>query len=178
MKKKIIFLDADGTLWYPKKTKRTEKPHWVYHDPLTKDNYLEHLTLAPKVRRTLKVLKDRGIYLVIVSAHPHTQEIAQAEMKEKLDYFQLTELFYSYQISISSDPADKAIIIMNMLEALDLKKDDALMVGDSYLYDYKAAKDAGVDALFIENPVSEISEPRPNDLKSVKEISDLLDILE
>lgn len=28
--KKIIFFDGDGTLWYPKKTKWTKKPHLIY----------------------------------------------------------------------------------------------------------------------------------------------------
>ena len=31
--KKVVFFDGDGTLWYPKTTKRTAAPHWVYLDP-------------------------------------------------------------------------------------------------------------------------------------------------
>ena len=57
MKKKIVFLDGAGTLWYPKATKRTQKPHWIYHDPETKDNYLEHLELTPRTKETLELLK-------------------------------------------------------------------------------------------------------------------------
>lgn len=57
---KIIFLDGDGTLWYPKATKRTQKPHWIYHDPETKDNYLEHLELTPKTKEALEYLSGKA----------------------------------------------------------------------------------------------------------------------
>ena len=59
MKKKIIFLDGDGTLWYPQKTKRTQKPHRIYCDDKIKDNYLEHLELTPNTKETLQDFKDR-----------------------------------------------------------------------------------------------------------------------
>jgi hydroxymethylpyrimidine pyrophosphatase-like HAD family hydrolase len=81
MKKKIIFLDGDGTLWYPSTTKRTQKSHWIYNDPLTKDNYLAHLQLTPKIKETLTALRLRGILLVVISANPHTKEIALQEIK-------------------------------------------------------------------------------------------------
>ena len=48
------------------------------------------------------------------------------------------------------------------------------MVGDSYNYDYMAAKDIGVDALWIENTVSRLPEFTPGDLKSIKELGELL----
>ena len=41
-------------------------------------------------------------------------------------------------------------------------------------FDYLAAKNIGVDALWIENPVSKIPEEIPNDLRSVKELSEML----
>ena len=30
--KTIIFFDGDGTIWYPKNTKRKVAPHWIYSD--------------------------------------------------------------------------------------------------------------------------------------------------
>jgi hypothetical protein len=36
MNKLIIFFDGDGTIWYPKATKRKVKPHWIYSDPKKK----------------------------------------------------------------------------------------------------------------------------------------------
>jgi phosphoglycolate phosphatase-like HAD superfamily hydrolase len=178
MKKKIIFLDGDGTLWYPKSTKRTEKPHWIYHDPLTKDNYLEHLELTPKTKETLKKFRDMGMYLVVISANPYAEDIAVKEIKERLKYFGLTDLFYSCRASEGSDPLGKPAIMLNIIKELGLEKDDAVMVGDSYFYDYLAAKDAGIDAFYIENIASKMPDIIPSDLQSIHEVSDLLDILE
>jgi len=178
MKKKIIFFDGDGTLWYPKVTKRTLKPHWIYRDELTKDNYLEHLELTPDAKETLELLHKRGIYLVVLSANPRTDEIAVQEIKERIDYFGLSSLFYSYRASEGSDPRGKAAIILEVIKELGLKKEDALMVGDSYFYDYLAPKEAGIDALFIENEVSKMPDVAPVNLQSIKELGDLMPILE
>ena len=177
MKKKIIFLDGDGTLWYPKKTKRTEKPHWIYHDETTKHNYLEHLELTPDTKETLEKLKLKGLYLVVVSANPYAEDIAIAEIKERLEHFGLVSLFHSVRSSLGSDPQGKAGVMLDVLAALKLEKQDALMVGDSYFYDYMAAKDIGIDAFWIENSVGKVPEVLPADLQSIKEVSDLLKIL-
>lgn len=178
MKKKIIFLDGDGTLWYPKATKRTQKPHWVYHDIATKDNYLEHLELTPRTKATLEMLHRKGVKLVVISANPYSEEAAINEIKERIDYFGLTDLFYTCRSSQGDDPNGKVAVILETIDRLGLAKEDALMVGDSYLYDYLAPKEAGVDALYIENNVSEMPDSIPKDLQSIKEVSDLLDILE
>lgn len=177
-KKKILFLDGDGTLWYPKATKRTRKPHWIYHDPETKDNYLEHLELTPKTKETLEYLSEKGLYLVVLSANPYAEDIAIKEIKERLAHFGLVSLFYTYRSSEGNDPNGKASIILEILDTLGLEKQDALMVGDSYFYDYLAAKNIGVDAFFIENSVSKMPDEIPQDLQSIKEIHELVDILE
>lgn len=178
MKKKLIFFDGDGTLWYPSSTKRSQKPHWVYHDPTTKDSYLEHMELAPNVKETLLELREGSVTLVLVSASPYSVEVANEELREKLEFFGLLELFHSYRSSPGDRPEGKGALILEILELLHLPKNDALMVGDSYLYDYLAAKDVGIDALFIENEYAKMPEEIPNDLKILKEVSDLLDILE
>ncbi|MEK7538977.1 MAG: HAD hydrolase-like protein [Patescibacteria group bacterium] len=178
MKKKIIFLDGDGTLWYPKKTKRTEKPHWIYHDLETKDNYLEHLELTPKIKETLEALNVSGICLVVISANPRAEDIAIKEIKERLEHFGLVSLVHSVRSSLGSDPKGKAGVMLEVLKVLNLNKEDALMIGDSYSYDYMAAKDVGIDAFWIENPAGKVPEVMPSDLQSIKEVSDILDLLE
>lgn len=177
LKKKIIFLDGDGTLWYPKATKRTQKPHWIYHDPTTKDNYLEHLELTPHTKETLEVLSEKGIYLVVLSANPSAEDVAIKEIRERLEYFGLASLFYTYRSSSGDDPNGKASIMLEILSSLGLNKEDALMVGDSYFYDYLAAKNIGIDALFIENNVSKMPEEIPQDLRLIKEVYELLDVI-
>ena len=178
MKKKIIFFDGDGTLWYPKATKRTQKPHWIYHDLTTKDNYLEHLELTPGTKETLEMLAVKGVKLVVISANPYPEEVATKEIKERIDYFGLTDLFYAYRSSPGDDPNGKVGIILEIITMLGLTNEDALMVGDSYFYDYLAPKEAGIDALYIENKVSKMPDPMPEDLQSIREMSDLLNTLE
>ncbi len=178
MKKKIIFLDGDGTMWYPKATKRTQKPHWIYHDPETKDNYLEHLELTPKLKETVEKLTERGIYLVVISANPYAEDVAIKEIKERLGHFGLISLFHSCRSSAGDNPEGKAEIMLEILTDLGLEKSDALMVGDSYFYDYLSAKNIGVDAFFIENTISKMPEEIPGDIQTIREVSDLLDILE
>jgi phosphoglycolate phosphatase-like HAD superfamily hydrolase len=129
MKKKIIFFDGDGTLWYPKATKRTQKPHWVYHDKRTKDNYLEHIELTPGTKGALEWLYDKDIRLVVISANPYDEEIAVKEIKERIDHFGLGNLFYSYRASKGSDPLGKVSPMLGLIKQLGLNKEDALMVG-------------------------------------------------
>lgn len=174
MSKKIIFLDGDGTLWYPKKTKRTEKPHWIYDHPDTKDNYLEHLELTPGVEKVISELKSMGMFLVVISANPREESVAVEEIKTRLKHFNLDENFLLVRSSPGDDQDGKAKIILEVLTDLDLEKQDALMVGDSYKYDYLAARQIGVDAIWIENPVSTLPEELPTDFKSIKELPDLL----
>jgi phosphoglycolate phosphatase-like HAD superfamily hydrolase len=178
MKKKILFLDGDGTLWYPSSTKRTQKPHWVYHDEKTKDNYLEHIELTPGTKEALELFHKKGLYLVVVSANPYDEETAVKEIKERLNHFGLSELFYACRASEGNDPNGKTAIMLEIIKELGLKKEDALMVGDSYFYDYLAARESGIDAFFIDNAVSKMPETIPSDLKSISEVHDLIGILE
>lgn len=178
MKKKIIFFDGDGTLWYPKSTERTKKPHWVYHDAATKDSYLEHIELTPKTKETLESLHKKGMKLAVISANPSQEEIAVKEIKERIDYFGLSDLFYDYRSSPGDDPNGKVAVMLEILDELGWTKEDALMVGDSYFYDYLAPREAGIDAFFIENEVAKMPESTPVDTQSIKEISDLLYVVE
>lgn len=178
MKKKILFLDGDGTLWYPSTTKRTQKPHWVYYDEKTKDNYLEHIELTPGTKEALELFHKKGLYLVIISANPNSEQAAIKEIKERLDHFGLSELFYACRASEGDDPKGKTVIMIEVIKELGLTKRDALMVGDSYFYDYLAAKENGIDAFFIENEVSKMPEVTPKDLQSIHEVHDLIDIIE
>lgn len=176
--KKLIFFDGDGTLWYPKATKRTQKSHWIYNDPTTMHNYLDHLELTPGTKQALETLKHKGIYLVVISANPHVQEIALADINERIVHFGLSDLFHSYHASHGDDPTGKSAIMLRVIEQLGFDKSDALMIGDNYYYDYLAAKNVGVDAFFIDNTVSVMPETLPTDFKTIGEIEDLVKIFE
>ena len=115
---------------------------------------------------------------MVISANPYAEDIAIKEIKERLEHFGLVSLFHSVRSSLGSDPQGKAGVMLDVLKVLNLNKEDALMVGDSYFYDYMAAKDVGIDAFWIENSVGKVPEVMPSDLQSIKEMSDILDILE
>lgn len=178
MKKKLIFLDGDGTIWYPSSTKRTQKPHWIYHNPATKDNYLNHIEIAPNLRETLLKLKKKNILVVLVSASPYSADVANKELRGKLEFFDLLDLFHSFHSTPGDLPEGKGALMLELIKSLNLTKDDALMVGDSYFYDYLAAKNVGIDAYFIENESAKMPDEIPKDLQTIKEVSDLLDMLD
>ena len=178
MKKKLLFLDGDGTLWYPHATKRTKKACWVYHDETVKDNYLEHLELTPGTKEALELFHENGIYLAVISANPNSEDVAIKEIEERVNHFGLGELIDTCRASDGSDAGGKTSVMLDVINKLGLAKEDALMVGDSYFFDYLAAKEGGVDALFIENEYARMPDVKPDDLRSIREVRDLVDILE
>ena len=172
--KQIIFFDGDGTMWYPKATKRTKKPHWIYTDTNIKDNFLKHLTLTPKARQTLLALKKAGITLGLISTHPHLKEEADKLLKSKIEHFKLQDIFDIFA-SAPEYPEGKGEVLVKILQQYKITKSKALMVGDSYYYDYLSAKRVGVDALFIENSYAK----RPKSGRTTKNtISDIHELLE
>jgi HAD superfamily phosphatase (TIGR01681 family) len=151
--KKIIFFDGDGTLWYPKKTKYDEKPWWIYYDNKTKRNYHEHLIPIPGLKQTLKKLKSMGIVLVIVSQSPYTKRIATQKLRKTVEHLGLADYFdeicaaHSIKERNRADPKDR--FILEVLKKRRMPKSSAMFVGDTYLYDYLAARRCGIDAILI-----------------------------
>lgn len=135
------------------------------------------MELAPKVKETLLRLKEMGLTLVLVSASPYSTKTANRELREKLEFFGVLDLFHSYRSSPGDRPEGKGELMLEIIESLNLTKEDALMVGDSFFYDYLAAKNIGIDAFFIENESAKMPEEIPLNLQTLKEVSDLLEIL-
>jgi phosphoglycolate phosphatase-like HAD superfamily hydrolase len=150
MHKKIVFFDGDGTLWYPTATKRAEKPWWIYYDEATKDNYLDHLSLTPSTVSTLTAMRERGIRTALLSTHPHEAQEASRVLQGKIEHFNLTELFDEVHATAEHSDA-KGVKILEVLRMQGLEKEDALMVGDSYRWDYLSAVDSGVEAVLVDS---------------------------
>lgn len=167
-KKTIIFFDGDGTLWYPIKTKHTVKPHWVYVDKNVKDPLL-HLMLIPTVESTLRKLKKMGIVTVILSTHPHEKAEAYKLINKKVEHFNLGELFTEVHATREYH-ASKGEYITEILKRLKIPKTKALMIGDNYPWDYKPARNIGVDALLVESDYMK----KDKRLKTIRKFSDLL----
>ena len=82
MKKQIIFFDADGTIWYPKKIKYTKHPIWLYNDKRYR-HYTSHIIMTPSALSTIKKLKSLGIITIALSTHPHPPKKANIMFKHK-----------------------------------------------------------------------------------------------
>lgn len=148
MNKKIIFFDADGTLWYPHATKRARGPVWLYLDEELRHDHLPHMSLTPQAVETLQTLREHGIITVILSTHPHEPEEAARRLDEKVRHFRLEELFDEVYATPEYHAA-KGEKMVEILERHNFSRSDALMVGDSYKWDYVSAKDVDVDAVLI-----------------------------
>ena len=172
-KKEIIFFDGDGTLWYPKKTKYQEKPHWVYSLEGTLDDHCEHLIMIPTVLATLKKLKEQKIITVLLSTHPHPPGEADAIINHKVLHFKLRKLFDEIHATRESN-ASKGEFITKILKERGIPKNKALMIGDNYRWDYKPARDVGVDALLIESAYMKNDRQGKRIKKTIKKLSVIL----
>jgi phosphoglycolate phosphatase-like HAD superfamily hydrolase len=172
--KKIIFFDGDGTIWYPKNTKRKIVPHWIYSDKKIGDKYLEHLILTPSTLTTLKKLKKLGIILILLSTHPHPPKEADMLLKGKVRHLKLERLFDEFYSS-RDYPEGKGELIVRILKKKHIPKSKALMVGDSYRYDYLSAKKVGVDVFLIKSEYMAAKGRRVR--KVIKRLGDIFKIL-
>lgn len=146
--KKIIFFDGDGTLWYPKKTKRAVAPQWIYKLAGCKDAHLKELVLAPGTLQVLNEIKKNKIISVILSTHPEAGNLADEFLKMNVKYMGIYEYFDEIHTT-KPEHKSKGEFIIRILKKRGLVKSSALMVGDNYFYDYYSAKKVGVEAVLI-----------------------------
>jgi len=149
MKKKIIFFDGDGTLWYPRKTKYARHPGWLYKDKRFR-NHNTHLILAPSVLSTIRKLKRMGVITVVLSTNPHPPRKADAITNHRVKHFELEELFDEVHATRTYHES-KGEFMLKILKKRKIPKSKALIIGDSYKWDYQPARKIGIDALLIES---------------------------
>jgi len=125
MKKKIIFFDGDGTLWYPKKTKYTKHPVWLYKDKRFK-NHINHLIMTPSALSTIKKLKQMGIIIIVLSTHPYPPKQADAIINRKIKHFELGELFDEVHATREYS-GSKGKFMLKILKERQIPKSKALM---------------------------------------------------
>jgi FMN phosphatase YigB (HAD superfamily) len=145
--KRIIFFDGDGTIWYPISTRRNHKPHWVYH---SHRNPLPHLRLTPTTLWTLRQLRRKGVRTVLLSTHPHSVRAATSVLAKKVSSLNLSGLF-DVVLPTRPSPPSKTLHIRRILKSYSIPKSQALMVGDSFRWDYQPARMAGIEALLFES---------------------------
>ena len=173
MKKEIIFFDGDGTLWYPKSTKYKEMPHWIYLKTQDINEHYKQLVLIPTVLPTLNKLKKMGIITVLLSTHPHPPKEASFRINHKVNHFKLNTLFDEIHATREYH-GSKGEFIVKILKKYKIPKSKALMIGDHYRWDYRSAKDVGVDALLIESDYMKKDKYGKRVKNTVKKLSEVL----
>ena len=154
MKKKIIFFDGDGTLWYPKSTERRVKPWWIYDDAVIKNDYLDHLMLDPQAWELLLFLKLNYVKAVLLSTVPEIEIAPQQVLTGKIEKMGISGLLDDY-FATEEYPEAKGEKILELLDNYGFDHSEAIMVGDSYKWDYQSANEIGVEALLIDCPYHE-----------------------
>ncbi|MCK5084953.1 MAG: HAD-IIIC family phosphatase [Candidatus Pacebacteria bacterium] len=176
MKKEIIFFDGDGTLWYPKSTKYKEKPHWIYLKSKNANDHYKHLVMIPTVFSTLKKLKKMGVVIVLLSTHPHPPKEADFIINHKVKHFKLNEFFDEIHATREYHES-KGEFIVKILKERRIQKSRALMVGDHYEWDYRSAKDVGVDALLIKSEYMKNFIQSRKIKRSIKKLSEIFNYI-
>jgi len=173
--KEIIIFDGDGTLWFPRTTKTKKKPHWIYYSSKTAKDPIKELMLTPTTLSTLRKLKQKGKILVLLSTHLHPPKEADAIIRRKIRHLRLGKYFD--EVRATSDfHGSKGELITEILKKRGIPKCKALMVGDSYVWDYKPASDNGIEALLIKTVYDK--HPRANRVKrKIKSLKDMFGYL-
>jgi len=173
IKKKIIFFDADGTLWYPKRTKYTKHPVWIYNKYKNLKLARKELVLIPTVFDTLKKLRKLNIKLIILSTSPRSQKEANIILRETVKHFNLSHFFE--EIHGTKDyHGSKEEFMLKILKKYNLPKNSALMVGDSYLWDYKPARLRGIDAVLINSDYGHLHGAAKKVKRKINKMEDIL----
>lgn len=146
--KKIVFFDGDGTLWYPKTTKRTRIPWWIYDS--FPNSFLDHLELDPDTVETLYYLKTNNVKTILLSTHPDSLENPLEVLRGKIIHLGIGDILDDFFATEEYREA-KPKKILELLESLKIDKKHALMVGDSYNWDYRPAERYGIDVVLIDS---------------------------
>ena len=106
--------------------------------------------ITPTTLSTLKKLRKKGILTIILSTHPHLKKEADIILNKKITHFNLNNLFDEIHTARKYE-SSKGQTIQRILKRKKIPKKYALMIGDNYIWDYKSAKDKGIDCLLINN---------------------------
>lgn len=156
MKPKIIFTDADGTLWNFREA----------HAP-AKKRTLEKAILDPATLPLLKALRRRKIPVIIISYQSFTsRKYARRKLLTWLRHFRLSS--YIAEIHIAHKKKNpKSHVIQKILKERRLTPRQALFIGDRYRWDYQEARKAGVSAVLLKKPENKRYDVRQKTLKEV-----------
>ena len=151
-------------------------PDWLYAKYPKPKDYLKHLVLTPSILTVLKKLKKRGIIVVALSTHPHSRQEADIRMQGRIKHLKLGKIFdeiYTARPYIWG----KGKVMLSILRKKKIPKSKALLVGDSYIYDYRSAKTAGIECLLITTPYTKYPARGKKPINTITNLKQLLDLI-
>lgn len=114
----------------------------VYRDYNLK-NHDEKIALFPNVRETLQELKNRGLFLGIVTSKMHGTVERGLRLLDIINFF---DVVVTPEDTIKHKPDKEPVVYA--LRKLGVTKDEALMVGDSQ-YDIQSGNGAGTKTVAV-----------------------------
>jgi FMN phosphatase YigB (HAD superfamily) len=142
---RIVFFDAEGTLYVPKKG-RTFDDFWEGGDH-TLERALENFELNQGVEETLRELLKKGHELVVVSVHKPDL------LPDLLRGLGIRKCFADILVN-----GDKGELMEEYLARKDVPKENAIIIGDIHRIDIEPAERVGIKGLLL--PGSELKEFR------------------
>jgi len=122
-------------------------------------------TLYPDTEEVLKTLKEKGFKLGLLSNTDNFSVDFVLDKFKLRDYFDVVVLSYDVGM-LKTNPEMFKIA----LEKLDIKPEEAIMVGDSLETDIPGAKAAGVEAILVDRRGMREYTPKVSELKGILEI--------
>ena len=113
-----------------------------------------------------------GIVTVILSTHPHPPKEADMIIKHKVKHFRLDNVFDEVYAT-RPYPESKGEFMLKILKRRKIPKSQALMVGDSYIWDYEPATKVRIDALLIRSDYMHEHGAVKSIKNTIKKLSDI-----
>lgn len=124
-KTKIIFFDADGTIWKSDKNRKNPR-------------------LNKEIISFLKKAKIKGIKCIVISYQTNPLKfVSKIKIRNLLRKFKINN-YFQYIIIVNRKDKFKTRKILNKLEEEKISKKEAIMIGDKYKWDYLPAKSAEI----------------------------------
>ena len=132
-----IFLDAEGTLYVP----RRGRSRWVFWENPSAEAAVDFFELDKGVRQALEQLKGEAETICLVSRN------SELILNALLDKFEIRDYFDEIMVN-----GHKGKKIEEYLSRNGFRKDESIMVGDMPSLDIIPVKDHGIEAILVDRP--------------------------
>ena len=136
-KYKHVFLDAEGTLYVPKRG----RSRWIFWENPSSEAAIDFFELDKGVRQALDQLRNTVDTICVVSRN------SESILNALLDEFEIRDYFDEVMVN-----GHKGRKIEDYLKKNGFSKQESVMVGDMPSLDIVPVKDCGVEAILVDRP--------------------------